>query len=135
GTLPRGRLRRRPRRPGHARLVDPDRRPSQVTDPHEPRPLFASPGRIVPPGSAQSAPRPAAAVPPPQQPGPMPTVVPPGARPRSPPPTDYREPRRPARRGMSAWWVVPLLVLSLLAGFAGSMAERALRDERPVSAD
>jgi len=36
---------------------------------------------------------------------------------------------------MSAWWVVPLLVLSLLAGFAGSMAERALRDERPVSAD
>ena len=106
-----------------------------MTDPHEPRPLFASPGRIVPPGSAQSAPRPAAAVPPPQQPGPMPSVVPPGAWPSSPPPTDYREPRRPERRGMSAWWVVPLLVLSLLAGFAGSMAERALRDERPVSAD
>ncbi|MDQ2624205.1 MAG: trypsin-like peptidase domain-containing protein, partial [Actinomycetota bacterium] len=41
-----------------------------------------------------------------------------------------------ARRGLSAWWLVPLVVVSLAAGGAGGvLAQRYLGADRPVSAN
>ena len=122
-----------------------------MTESQGPSPLFASPGRIVPPGTAQSSPPDVGAdarapgAPFAEQstrtPGaPLPTPEP-VSWPASPAPASggyLEQPRRGRgreRRGLSAWWIVPLVVLSLVAGGAGGvLAERYLGSDRPVSA-
>ncbi|NLF03442.1 MAG: trypsin-like serine protease [Actinomycetales bacterium] len=51
---------------------------------------------------------------------------------------EYLAPKRPARerRGLSAWWLAPLVVVSLVAGGAGGvLAGRYLDQDRPVEAN
>lgn len=101
--------------------------------------LFASPGRVVPPA-------PPVTLPPAHPFAPGPRLAPPGpARsPWEPAPgpvperESYLEPARPRRerRGLSAWWLAPLVVVSLAAGAVGGvLGERYLEDSRPASAN
>jgi len=109
-----------------------------VTESNEPSQLFASPGRVAPPTPV-----------PPSGPAPAtgygqtaaPVVQPwEPATSSAPSAAEYHAPKRPSRerrerRGMSAWWLAPLVVVSLVAGGAGGvLAERYLDKDRPVDA-
>lgn len=124
-----------------------------MTETPEPTPLFASPGRVPdPPGGsdpvasssigASGAPTGfgAGAAPAPGAPEQLVWEPAPGA----PNPDDYLAPRkqrptrrdREPRRGLSGWWLAPLLVLSVVAGgIGGVLGVRYLDDERPRAAN
>lgn len=116
-----------------------------MTETPEPTALFASPGRTVPPGPPASEPAPSTTTP--AGPGPVAGAgvtehvwQPSGP---GPSPDDYLAPRgraarrEPAgRRGLSAWWLGPLVVLSLVAGAVGGyLGGRSSDDARPASAE
>lgn len=121
-----------------------------MTDSNEPLPLFASPGRVPPPeptGPQSPVPQPNA-----QRPGTttQPSTAssvtqtsepavwqPTSAASPTPAPAEYHASRpRRERRGLSAWWLAPLVVVSLVAGGAGGvLAERYLGADRPVEAN
>ena len=113
--------------------------------------LFASPGRVPPSAPTLVPPAvvpPTAVAPTPSPYGGAPTIATlttgtPGWDPTSAPSAapqreDYLVAKRPARarRGLSAWWIAPLVVVSLVAGGAGGvLAERYLGQDRPVEAN